>query len=141
MTRPKQSLFPSVADLLRKVERDELRQWTCSCSCKPLAGRRVVRVTERRTRIDWAYALLDFIDQYYADAEKSILVMDNLNTQNPSSLHEAFDPTETHTLTNRLEIHNTPKHGNWLNIAECKLSVLQRQCLDRRIETAEFFRH
>jgi len=64
--------------------------------------------------------------------------MDNLNTHTPSSFYEAFDPTGAHRLTNRLEIHNTPKHGSWLNIAECELSVLQRQCLDRRIETAEF---
>jgi len=123
-----------------RIDSEYVRHGTCNLFmfCEPLAGRRVVRVTERRTKIDWAYALRDFIDQYYADAEKIILVMDNLNTHNPSSFYEAFDPTEAHRLTNRLEIHNTPKHGSWLNIAECELSVLQRQCLARRIETAEF---
>lgn len=121
-----------------RIDSEYVRNGTCNLFmfCEPLAGRRTVRVTERRTKIDWAHALRDFIDTFYADAMKIILVMDNLNTHNPGSFYEAFDPAEAHRLTNRLEIHHTPKHGSWLNIAECELSVLSRQCLDRRIETA-----
>ena len=122
-----------------RTDSEYVRNGTCNLFmfCEPLAGRRFVRVTERRTIIDWAYAVRDFIDEHYADAEQIILVMDNLNTHNPGSFYEAFEPSEAHRLTNRLEIHHTPKHGSWLNIAECEFSVLQRQCLDRRIETAE----
>jgi hypothetical protein len=90
-----------------------------------------------RTKVDWAYALRDFLNEFYYDLEKVILVMDNLNTYSPGSFYEAFEPSLAHDLTNRLEIHYTPKHGSWLNIAECEFSVLTRQCLDRRIDDAE----
>lgn len=106
--------------------------------CEPLRGWRHVRVTDRRTKVDWAYALRDFLTEFYADAEKIILVMDNLNTHTPGSFYEAFEPQLARDLTERLEIHYTPKHGSWLNIAECEFSVLHRQCLDRRIDNAEF---
>jgi hypothetical protein len=106
--------------------------------CEPLRGWRTVRVTERRTKIDWAHALRDFLNEFYAEAEKFVLVMDNLNTHSPGSFYEAFEPEEARRLTERLEIHYTPKHGSWLNIAECEFSVLQRQCLNRRIDSAEF---
>ena len=105
--------------------------------CEPLRGWRHVRVTDRRTKVDWAYALRDFLNEFYAHAEKIVLVMDNLNTHSPGSFYEAFDPQVARELTERLEIHYTPKHGSWLNIAECEFSVLQRQCLDRRIDCAE----
>ena len=88
---------------------------------EPLAGRRRVTVTERRTAVD------------YADADKIVLVMDNLNTHKPSSLYEAFEPAEARRIFERLEIHYTPKHASWLDMAETELSVLGRQCLDRRI--------
>jgi len=112
------------------------RRGTCNIFmfCEPLRGWRHVRVTKRRTRVDWAFALRDLLDQEYRLAERVVLVMDNLNTHSPSSFYEAFAPQEARRLTERLEIHYTPKHGSWLNIAECELSVLGRQCLARRID-------
>ena len=101
--------------------------------CEPLRGYRHVRVTARRTRVDWALALRDLLDEKHQAAERVVLVMDNLNTHSPASFCEAFAPSEARRLTERLEIHYTPKHGSWLNIAECELSVLGRQCLARRI--------
>lgn len=101
--------------------------------CEPLGGRRHVRVTERRTRVDWAHTIRDLVDVHYPDAERIVLVQDNLNTHTPGSLYEAFPPDEAKRLADKLEIHYTPKHGSWLNIAELELSVLARQCLDRRI--------
>lgn len=114
------------------------RRGTCNIFmfCEPLRGWRHVRVTERRTRFDWAFALRDLLDQEYPAAERIVLVMDNLNTHSPTSFYEAFAPSEARRLTERLEIHYTPKHGSWLNIAECELSVLGRQCLARRIDNA-----
>jgi hypothetical protein len=100
---------------------------------EPLAGRRHVGVTEHRTRVDWAWWIKGMLDERYPDAEKVCLVMDNLNTHSIASLYEAFPPEEARRLAERLEIHYTPKHGSWLNIAEIELSVLKGQCLDRRI--------
>ena len=100
---------------------------------EPLAGRRHVEVTERRTMIDWAKFTRDMLDVRYPDSKKVVLVMDNLNTHGIASLYEAFPPAEALRLANRLEIHHTPKHGSWLNIAEIELSVLKRQCLPERI--------
>ena len=115
------------------------RRGTCNIFmfCEPLRGWRHVRVTERRTRVDWAFALRDLLDEEYPAAERIVLVMDNLNTHSPSSFYEAFAPSEARRLTERLEIHYTPKHGSWLNIGECELSVLGRQCLARRIDNAQ----
>jgi hypothetical protein len=103
--------------------------------CEPLRGWRQVRVTERRTRVDWAQAIRELVDVHYPEAERIVLVMDNLNTHTPASLYEAFSPGEAKRLADKLEIHPTPKHGSWLNMAEIELSVLARQCLDRRIGT------
>jgi hypothetical protein len=100
---------------------------------EPLRGVRHVTVTERRTRVDWANVIKDLVDVHYADADTIVLVMDQLNTHHPASLYEAFPPTEAKRLADKLEIHHTPKHGSWLNMAEIELSVLSRQCLDRRI--------
>ena len=100
---------------------------------EPLVGQRYVTVTERRTAVDFAGVIRDLVDRHYPDAEKIVLVMDNLNTHKPASLYEAFEPAEARRLAERLEIHYTPKHGSWLNMAEAELSVLSRQCLDRRI--------
>jgi hypothetical protein len=100
---------------------------------EPLAGRRHVAVTEHRTRIDWALQIKQMLDERYPDANKVRLVMDNLNTHNIASLYEAFEPGEARRLAARLEIHYTPKHGSWLNMAEIELSVLKGQCLGRRI--------
>ena len=99
----------------------------------PLAGWRRVEVTERRTRTDWARVVRKLVDEDYPDKERIVLVMDNLNTHHPASLHQAFEPAEARRIAERLEIHYTPKHGSWLNMAEIELGVLARQCLDRRI--------
>jgi hypothetical protein len=121
-----------------RIDSEYERLGTCNLFmfCEPLRGWRLVRVTQRRTMVDWAYALQEVLKEHFSKAEKIVLVMDNLNTHSPSSFYEAFEPTEARTLTERLEIHYTPKHGSWLNIAECELSVLSRQCLDRRIDDA-----
>jgi hypothetical protein len=100
---------------------------------EPLAGQRHVNVTERRTAVDWALWIKSMLDERYPDATKVRLVLDNLNTHAPASLYQAFEPQEARRLVERLEFHYTPKHGSWLNVAEIELSVLQRQCLDRRI--------
>jgi DDE superfamily endonuclease len=100
---------------------------------EPLAGWRHLEVTARRTKRDWAYAIRDLVDVYYPDALKIRLVLDNLNTHVGGALYEAFPPQEARRLLARLEIHYTPKHGSWLNMAESELSILARQCLDRRI--------
>ena len=94
-------------------------------------------MTERRTKCDWAHQIKELVDERYPEAERIVLVMDNLNTHTPASLYEAFDPTEAKRLANKLEIHYTPKHGSWLNMAESELSVLSRQCLDRRVPNFE----
>lgn len=104
---------------------------------EPLAGKRHVKVTERRTKVDWAYCVRDMVDQIYPDAEQIVLVMDNLNTHNKSSLYEAFDPAEAKRIADKLEIHYTPKHGSWLDMAEIELGILSRQCLSRRIDNRE----
>ena len=101
---------------------------------EPLAGQRTTQVTERRTRVDWARFVQMLLMTVYPLAEKVVLVMDNLNTHGTASLYEAFAPETARALADRLEIHYTPKHGSWLNMAETELSVLSRQCLDRRID-------
>lgn len=90
---------------------------------------------ERRTKIDWANQIRDLLEIYYPDTPKIRLVMDNLNTHSISSLYEAFNPAVARSLARRLEIHHTPKHGSWLNVAEIELSTMTRQCLDTRIPT------
>ena len=100
---------------------------------EPLAGARHVSVTERRTRKDWAQQIKSMLEERYPNAIKVRLVMDNLNTHKISSLYDAFEPQEALQLAQRLDIHYTPKHGSWLNMAEIELSALKLQCLDRRI--------
>ena len=100
----------------------------------PLDGWRRVEVRERRTKVDWAHVIKRLVDEDYADRERIVLVMDNLNTHRLSSLYEAFEPDEARRIAERLEIHYTPKHGSWLNMAEIEIGVLTRQCLDRRIQ-------
>jgi hypothetical protein len=104
---------------------------------EPLLGWRAVRVTERRTAVDFAEVIRWLVEEVHEEAEKVILVMDNLNTHKLASLYEAFPPGQARRIAERLEIHHTPKHGSWLNMAEIELSVLARQCLARRIETRE----
>ena len=111
---------------------------TCNIflACEPLAGKRIVEVTERRTRQDWA-RFLKVIADHYSEAEKITLVMDNLNTHTPGSFYETFPPEVAKALWDRFELIYTPKHGSWLNIAEIELSVLSAQCLNRRIAHIE----
>jgi len=99
----------------------------------PLEGWRHVKVTDRRTKADWAYCMRDLVDIHFPDALLIRVVQDNLNTHDPSALYEVFEPAEARRILDRLEFHYTPKHGSWLNMAEIELSVLDRQCLDRRI--------
>lgn len=105
---------------------------------EPLAGKRTVQVTDQRTRIDWARFIRYLLLTVYPEALVLVLVMDNLNTHTIASLYEAFDPATARALAARLEIHYTPKHGSWLNMAETELSILCGQCLDRRIDNKEF---
>lgn len=105
-------------------------------ACEPLAGKRIVKITERKTKTDWAYFLEDIAAQYDG-AEKITLVMDNLNTHTPGSLYEAFRPDKAKALWDRFEFVYTPKHGSWLNMAEIELNVLTGQCLNRRIDNIE----
>ena len=111
---------------------------TCNIflACQPLAGKRMVKITERRTKKDWALFLQDIAEQYHM-AEKITLVMDNLNTHTPGSLYDTFTPEVAKALWNRFEFVYTPKHGSWLNMAEIELNVLIGQCLGRRIDNIE----
>ena len=118
-----------------KIDSEYVRCGTCSVFVwvEPLAGHRRVTAREHRTRLDWATEVDQLLNHDYPDAEKVVLVMDNLNTHSIGSLYETFEPTKAFALAQRLEIHHTPQHGSWLNIAEIELSALTRQCLDRRI--------
>ena len=100
---------------------------------EPFLGKRYIRITQRRTKVDWAMQIKDILDNQYPNASKVVLVMDNLNTHKGASLYECFPPEEARRLLERLEIHYTPKHGSWLNIAEIELRILSGQCLNRRI--------
>ena len=106
----------------------------------PLEGWRRVEVTDRRTKADWARVVKELVDVDYADKDRVVLVMDNLNTHHPASLYEAFEPAEARRIAERLEIHYTPKHGSWLNMAEIEIGVLVQQCLDRRIPDQDVLR-
>jgi hypothetical protein len=104
---------------------------------EPLRARRHVKVMDKRTRKDFAQCIRELLDVHYPDAEKIILVLDNLNTHSEGSFYEAFEPAEARHLTEKLEIHYTPKHGSWLNMAEIEIGVLSRQCLSQYIESKE----
>jgi hypothetical protein len=104
---------------------------------EPLTGQRIVKVTDQRTRKDWAHAMQELSDEIYPQADKIVIVMDNLNTHSPISFYEIFAPEEARRLINRFEFHYTPKHGSWLNMAEIELGVIIRQCLTRRIADKE----
>ena len=104
---------------------------------EPLAGQRTVQVTDRRTKIDWAHFIRYLLEVVYPAVNTIVLVMDNLNTHSIGSLYDAFDAETARSLASRLEIHHTPKHGSWLNMAETELSILCRQCLDRRLDSQQ----
>lgn len=105
--------------------------------CEPLRGWRHVHVTERRTRRDYAACVRELVEVYYPQAIKIRLVQDNLNTHDGASLYEAFCPTQARELLDRIEFHYTPKHGSWLNMAETESGIMNRQCLDRRLDSPE----
>ncbi len=131
-TRPAQPAQPGRP---ARQDYEYVRNGVCNLflCCEPLVGWRNVKVTARRTRRDWAELIKGLLDERYPEAERVTLVLDNLNTHILGALYEAFPPAEARRLAERLELHYTPKHGSWLNIAEIELSVLSRQCLDRRI--------
>ena len=106
----------------------------------PLLNWRHVKVTDQRTALDWAQCMKDLVDVHFPDAEQIVVVMDNLNTHTPAALYAAFAPEEAKRIWDRLEFHYTPKHGSWLNMAEIELSVLSRQCLNRRIADQDALR-
>ena len=136
----KREIMPMQPGYTAKVDNEYKRNGTCSIFIftEPLAGWRSTEAYPRRTKIDWAHRVKWLLDEEYPDAEKVVLLMDNLNTHSISSLYEAFHPEEAFRLAQRLEIHYTPKHGSWLNIAEIELSALAIQCLGgRRIPTIE----
>jgi len=108
---------------------------------EPLAGRRHVTVTDRRTKKDFANVIRELVDERYPDADQIVLVMDNLNTHSAASLYEAFEPAEARRLAEKLEIHHTPKHGSWLDMAEIELGILNRQCLNRRLDNVATLKH
>lgn len=110
--------------------------YTIFIANEPLAGKRLTKTTERRTRIDWALFIQELAG-HYTDAKKITLIMDNLNTHKPGSLYEAFSPQEAKRIRDRFEFVHTPKHGSWLNMAEIELNVLTGQCLNRRIDSIE----
>lgn len=126
----------------KKIDFEYTRNGTCSIFTfvEPLAGRHHVRVREHRTAIDWAEEIRYMVQEKYPDVQKIILVMDNLNTHRPASLYKAFPPEEARRIIKKLEIHYTPKHGSWLNIAEVELNVMTRQCLSRRIASIDVLR-
>jgi transposase len=135
--------IPAVPGRDRKQDSEYVRHGTCSIFVwiEPLAGHRRVDARSRRTRRDWAAEIDRLLTVDYPDAETVVLVMDNLNTHTLGSLYEAFEPAKAHSLAARLEIHYTPKHGSWLNIAEIELAALTRQCLDRRLEDLDVLNH
>lgn len=131
--------LPAKPGVVAREDSEYIRNGTCSIFIftEPLAGIRHAEVSRQRTRIDWARNVETLLEEYYRDAEKVVLVMDNLNTHAISSLYEAFPAEKALKMAQRLEIHYTPKHGSWLNIAEIELSAMEIQCLSRRIDSME----
>lgn len=127
----------------QKIDSEYIRNGTCSIFAfiEPLGGRHHTSVHEHRTAIDWASEIKYLSDVMYPDVEKIILVMDNLNTHKPASLYKAYPPEEARRIIKRLEIHYTPKHGSWLDMAEIELNVMTRQCLSRRIASIDTLRN
>jgi len=131
--RPPQRTRPGRA---ARVDYEYERKGVCHqlLMCEPLRGWRHVKVTERRTRRDYAECVRDLVDVYYPEAVKIRLVQDNLNTHDGASLYETFRPAEARRILDRIEFHYTPKHGSWVNMAETEISIMNSQCLDRRLE-------
>jgi hypothetical protein len=126
--------IPATKAHARRVDYEYARAGTASVFlfCEPLAGWRSVSIRERRTKVDWAFEVAELLRTRYAEAEKVILVSDNLNTHTKGAFYEAFPPAEARAMVRRLEFRHTPKHGSWLNVAENELSAMTRQCLHGR---------
>lgn len=131
--------LPTKPGSVLKVDDEYVRNGVAEIfmAVEPLGGKRFVRITEKRRRGEWAEFIKYLVDECYPAAERIVLVMDNLNTHDVASLYTAFPPEEAHRIREKLEIHFTPKHGSWLNIAEIELSVLKSQCLSVRIDSLE----
>ena len=127
----------------RRIDYEYKREGTCNLFMffQPLGGWRHVKVTERRTAQDWAHCMQDLVDSHFPDAVLISVVQDNLNTHTPAALYEAFAPAEARRIISKLDFRYTPKHGSWLNMAECELAVLIGQCLDQRIPNMSTVRH
>lgn len=135
LTKETRKPIPASVGRVEKYDTEYERNGTANIFLyiEPLKARFVTTVTKQRTKPDWATTIKELVDDHYPDAEKIVLIMDNLNTHTGASLYDTFIPQEARRLLERLEIHYTPKHGSWLNIAEIGLSMLSGQCLDRRI--------
>lgn len=135
LTKETRQPIPASAGRVEKYDTEYERNGTANVFLyiEPLRGTFVTTVTDQRTKPDWAATIKELVDHRYPDADKIVLVMDNLNTHVGASLYESFEPAEARRLLEKLEIHYTPKHGSWLNVAEIGLSMLSRQCLNRRI--------
>lgn len=131
--------LPAKPGMVAKADHEYLRHGVRDIflAVEPLGGNRITKITETRKQTDWAHFIKDLLDDHYPDVKKVVLVMDNLNTHTVAALYATFPAAEALRLWQRIEPHNTPKHGSWLNIAECELSVLSRQCLNRRIATEQ----
>lgn len=143
LTREIRHAIPIEAGKAERIDYEYERNGVCNLFMfyEPFGGKRYAAVTDRRTKVDWAYQIKELLDTHYPDTKKVVLVMDNLNTHTGASLYEAFSPEEARRLLNRLEIHYTPKHGSWLNIAEIELRVIIGQCLNRRIPDKQTLEH
>jgi hypothetical protein len=135
LVKEKEISIPAKSGQPERIDYEYIRNGvgTLFMMCAPLEGWREVDVRKQKTALDYAECLKALADDYFPHAEKIILVQDNLNTHKPASLYEAYDVEEAHRLKERFEFHYTPKHASWLDIAECELSALSRQCLNRRI--------
>ena len=129
--------LPPKSGRLRRKDSEYKRNGTANIFMmfEPLKAKRYIRVTDHRKRVDFAHAVRELVDVQYPEAEKIVLVMDNLNTHNSASLYEAFEPSQARRLAEKLEIHYTPKHGSWLDMAEIELSILSRQCMNDYFES------
>ena len=127
--------LPAKPRSIEKVDDEYVRLGVAELflAVEPLTGKMIAEVENKRAKKDWAQFIRDLVDVHYPTAEKVVLVMDNLNTHKLSSLYEAFDPEEAHRLRDKLELHYTPKHGSWLNVAEIGFSILKRQCIPFRV--------
>jgi len=135
LVKEKRSTVPAEPGIPARYDYEYERNGVCNLFMfyEPFGGKRYVSVTDHRAKVDWALQIKELLDEHYPNAKKVVLVMDNLNTHNGGSLYETFQPDEARRFLDRLEMHYTPKHGSWLNIAEIELRILTGQCLKRRI--------